>query len=144
MAKRKKTAIKETIRRKFSEYVRRRDALEYQNECPETPASYCRCCVCGTVRPWKEFDAGHWIDRRFEPTRFAKRNVHAQCRKCNRTSNPEIKDKYRLFIENKYGLTAAAALRKRAGRLGFWRPGRLERVERAVDNMLNKLKKQTF
>ena len=70
----KRTGLKGKLDRLFSEYIRRRDA----------DAGYCRCVTCGKVQHWKEMDAGHFVPRDRIATRWDERNVHAQCRECNR------------------------------------------------------------
>ena len=52
----------------FSAYIRKRD----ENK---------PCITCGK---YAKKDAGHFISRRFEATRFDEKNVHGQCIKCNR------------------------------------------------------------
>ena len=54
--------------RYFSAYIRKRD----ENK---------PCITCGK---YSKKDAGHFISRRFEATRFDEKNVHGQCIKCNR------------------------------------------------------------
>lgn len=54
--------------RYFSAYIRKRD----ENK---------PCITCGK---YGKKDAGHFISRRFEATRFDEKNVHGQCIKCNR------------------------------------------------------------
>lgn len=59
----------------FSEYIRKRDA-DYRG--------LCQCITCGNWKAWKQMDAGHFINRDREATRYDERNAHGQCRKCNR------------------------------------------------------------
>lgn len=70
----KRSLIKKADRL-FSEVVRRHFA---------TDSGYCCCVTCGVMKQWKEMDAGHFVARDFEAVRFDKRNVHPQCRQCNR------------------------------------------------------------
>ena len=49
-------------------------------------------------------DAGHYIDRTHLSLRFSEKNVHPQCRKCNRFQNGRLPD-YALFLIVKYGKT---------------------------------------
>jgi hypothetical protein len=48
-------------------------------------------------------DAGHWQLRQRMGTRWDERNVHAQCRQCNRREGGQ-REAHRMYIENKYGL----------------------------------------
>lgn len=45
---------------------------------------FCVCITCGAQKPWKEMDAGHFIQREHLATRYDRNNVWPQCRKCNR------------------------------------------------------------
>ncbi len=63
---------------------------------------YGDCCSCGKHVYWKDGDAGHWQTRDSFATRFDERNVHLQCRACNRfkSGNPSG---YAMFMLKKYG-----------------------------------------
>ncbi len=63
----------------FSRYIRLRDAVITTGG-----IDYAKCFTCGAVHPIKEMDAGHWIPRNRLGTFMDERNVHAQCRGCNR------------------------------------------------------------
>jgi hypothetical protein len=67
---------KNKIDKPFHEYIRRRDA--------DNNTGYCGCISCGKKIHFTETDAGHFIGRQHLATRYDERNVHAQCRKCNR------------------------------------------------------------
>ena len=77
MAKKKTLKYwKNKIDKPFHEYIRRRDA--------DNITGYCNCISCGKKVHFTETDAGHFIGRQHLITRYDERNVHAQCRKCNR------------------------------------------------------------
>ena len=67
---------KNKIDKPFHEFIRRRDA--------DNNTGYCNCVSCGKKVHFTETDAGHFIGRQHLITRYDERNVHAQCRKCNR------------------------------------------------------------
>lgn len=67
---------KNKIDKPFHEYIRRRDV--------DNNTGYCSCISCGKKVHFTETDAGHFIGRQHLATRYDERNVHAQCRKCNR------------------------------------------------------------
>lgn len=67
--------LKAKLDRIFSEYIR---LLESDAN------GYCRCISCGAIHHWTEMDAGHYVNRSHMSLRYAEKNVHAQCRKCNR------------------------------------------------------------
>lgn len=76
----------------FSEYIRRRDA---------DANGFCKCCTCGKRAYWKEMDAGHFISRRHEGTRFDERNANAQCPYCNRFDQGK-QFQHGEFLKSKY------------------------------------------
>lgn len=77
MAKKKTLKYwKAKIDKPFHEYIRRRDA--------DNTSGYCSCISCNKKIHFTESDAGHFIGRQHLSTRYDERNVHAQCRKCNR------------------------------------------------------------
>ena len=78
--------------RVFSKYIRLRDSDD----------GHFKCCSCGQVKPYEQADAGHFINRRFMALRWHEKNVHAQCRYCNRFSEGAAAG-YALFIIKKYG-----------------------------------------
>lgn len=45
------------------------------------------CYTCGKTIPIKEADAGHCISRRKKATKYDRRNVKLQCKKCNKWLN---------------------------------------------------------
>jgi Zn ribbon nucleic-acid-binding protein len=57
----------------FSEYIRRRYAV---NDIAE-------CVTCGKRDHWKNLQAGHFISRKHYATRWSEENVQVQCVKCN-------------------------------------------------------------
>ncbi|HDY66584.1 MAG TPA: recombinase [Candidatus Scalindua sp.] len=77
----------------WSLYIRARD-------CDESGMG--RCCSCSKGVFWKDADAGHFISRRHRATRYNEKNVHLQCRACNRfdDGNPAG---YALFLMRVYG-----------------------------------------
>jgi hypothetical protein len=81
----------------FSLYIRTRDSVN----------GIAKCCTCG--RYVSEFDAGHFISRRFEATRYDERNAHAQCLKCNRFENGN-QFAHAQFIDEKYGKGTSESL----------------------------------
>lgn len=78
----------------FSLYIRKRYA---------TPDGMVRCVTCGKYDHWKETDAGHYISRQYLSTRYDERNVHVQCKSCNRFHEGR-KDEYTLFLLKTYGV----------------------------------------
>lgn len=86
-------SLKYKLDRIFSEFVRLRDADEN---------GYCRCISCGKIKPWKEMDCGHYINRKHMSTRYNEMNCNAQCRHCNRFDEGNIQG-YRRSLVRMYG-----------------------------------------
>ena len=63
---------------------------------------YVKCITCGKIEPPIDCDAGHWISRKYMIFRFDERNVHAQCRHCNRFCEG-MKDDYTFKMIEMYG-----------------------------------------
>ena len=63
-----------------------------------------KCYTCGTIKHWKEMDAGHFIDKSICGTElyFDLRNVKCQCTKCNRYLSG-AKDVYAQKLVQEYG-----------------------------------------
>jgi hypothetical protein len=76
----------------FSKYIRLRDS----------ESSMFRCCSCSQYKPYEQADAGHFINRKWMPTRWREDNVHAQCISCNRFDEGNAVG-YAMFMLNKYG-----------------------------------------
>lgn len=88
----------------FSRYIRKSSANEF---------GFCTCVTCGQVKEWKKMDAGHFIDRQFKSVMYDERNVHPQCKICNRSKNG-MPDQYRVFMKIKYGQSVIEELETRA------------------------------
>jgi hypothetical protein len=76
----------------FSEYIRQKNAED----------GICTCISCGKKLPWKEMDAGHYINRKHLALRWNEINVQPQCRACNRFDEGNI-PAFGLGLQNKYG-----------------------------------------
>lgn len=77
----------------FSEYIRLRDA---------NPQGLCFCITCNRPFNWREGDAGHYVQRDRLATRYDEKNVHAQCKYCNRFRSGEQYN-HGVAIDKKYG-----------------------------------------
>ena len=86
--------------RYFSQYIRLRDSDQNCNAI---------CITCRKVAHISEMDAGHFIDRSHQATRYDERNVNAQCRTCNRFQSGR-QFEHGLAIDLKYGTGTAEQL----------------------------------
>lgn len=91
--------IKNRLDRVFSLYIRLRDSRD----------GLCKCITCGKLFSIKEGDAGHFISRKHESTRYDEKNVAAQCRYCNRFSQGK-QFEFGGAIDKKYGIGTAEKL----------------------------------
>jgi hypothetical protein len=69
------------------------------------------CVSCKRRMPWKQIQAGHWIDGRFNSILFDERGIHPQCSMCNVVHNGR-KEEYFIFMEAKYGRGVMDELRR--------------------------------
>ena len=65
----------------FSKYIRLSEADEN---------GICKCISCPKQDYWKNMDAGHFINRKHLSLRWSARNVHVQCKSCNRFDEGNI------------------------------------------------------
>lgn len=81
------SSLKKKLWKLFSEYIRRLYA-DWRG--------YVACVTCGSVKHYKEQQAGHFIPGRHNMVLFDERNVHPQCYRCNiaLSGNPRKYDKY--------------------------------------------------
>lgn len=87
-------SLKRKLWRIFSEYIRRRDADEN---------GIASCISCGTRKPWREMDAGHYIPKSLGLSiYFLETNVHSQCRGCNSFRHGNLSS-YALALKRRYG-----------------------------------------
>jgi hypothetical protein len=82
-----------TADRYFSEYIRRSHADN---------RGYVKCCTCQKIGHWKEFDCGHYVNRKHKSLRFCEKNVAPQCRHCNRFDEGN-KEMFTVYLVEKYG-----------------------------------------
>ena len=93
----------------FSEFIRLRDAHEFQRTHLGVEFGFVSCCTCGGVHQWRYVDAGHYIGRHSHNTRWEEQNVHAQCKGCNLDEGH--KPEYEDFLREKYGADVVSQLK---------------------------------
>lgn len=79
----------------FSEYIRRKYADNNGNV---------KCVTCGVIIPWKESQAGHFVDSRNNTVLYDERLVHPQDIRCNIFLKGN-KVRYTVFMVRTYGFT---------------------------------------
>ena len=60
----------------------------------------CKCVTCGIVKPWKELQAGHFVDSRNLTVLFDEELIYPQCVACNMFKHGN-KVEYTLFMLRK-------------------------------------------
>lgn len=87
----------------FSEYIRLRDADKF---------GYITCITCGKRHYWegtRQVNAGHFISRRFNSTKYDERNCSAQCVNCNKYNDGKQYE-HSIAIDKKFGQGTAQEL----------------------------------
>lgn len=140
MAKKPKIGtVKRRCDKLFSEYIRKRDVKYYQDQYPELNEGYVKCCSCGKIDHWKNMDAGHFISRKRNSTRFHVHNCHIQCQRCNRYDggNPAG---YALFIVQEYGEAALSELTELSRQNKQYRLSDLLELEKQIKEWIKELR----
>lgn len=132
MAKKSLKYWKNKIDKPFHEYIRRRDV--------DDKTGFCNCITCGKKVHFSETDAGHFISRQHLITRYDERNVHAQCRKCNRFEYGRQYE-YSLYLGEEL---SQELLQKSRGVLKLTDPEFMEMYQNFKDKLDDLKKKQNF
>lgn len=104
--KRRSRPVRHRALTSIQQYVKLAEAVVDEEE---VPAGYCRCISCGKVKYWKEMDGGHFISRRERSIDTDLRNLHPQCRYCNRYKSGDW-PMYRHNLIKKIGAEQVLAL----------------------------------
>lgn len=109
MAKKRqeRTILRAKLDEYVSKFVRLTNADEY---------GYCYCVTCGCRKHWKEIQAGHFITRGKNATRWDLKNIHCQCFTCNVRQNGNY-PKYAEYLIATYGPEHIAILNRRARKI---------------------------
>lgn len=84
--------LKKKLDALFSEYIRKFYADKN---------GYGTCYTCGTKKPWKELQCGHYKSRQYLATRYSEKNCRSQCVGCNIFKNGNIAS-FAFFLEQEY------------------------------------------
>lgn len=78
--------------------------LRPTRRCLALPANgIAECVTCGSRKPWKELQAGHFIPKaRGGSVYFLEENIHVQCDVCNRWNGGRLIE-YTRFMQETYG-----------------------------------------
>lgn len=85
--------LKKELDKWFSFYIRLRHADDNGNN---------QCCTCGTVDHWKKLQCGHFVSRKYLPTRYHEVNCFPQCISCNIFKYGE-QWKFGQFLDTNFG-----------------------------------------
>ena len=61
---------------------------------------YVKCVTCGAVKPWKELQAGHFIDGKMNSILYDLRGIHPQCYSCNMYKAGNKVEYFRFMQQN--------------------------------------------
>ena len=125
--------LKKKLDSVFSKYIRLRDSFDVNGELS------CTCVTCGATKPVKNMQAGHFMSRRYNATRFHEKNVNPQCMGCNMYDQGRQYD-HAIYIDKIYGDGTAADLRKLSTGLKQWKAFELEEL---IEEYKNKAKEIT-
>ena len=116
----------------FSKYIRLRDAM---------PNGYCKCISCGRIKPFSEFDAGHFYSRKHMGTRFDEDNVWAECSGCNRFSADHLVN-FQTNLIRKIGMGRFELLGVKAHEVKKWCDFELEAMIKHYSAEVKRLKEE--
>lgn len=105
-AKESRKSAKAALWKQFSMFIRLRDTDENGRVA---------CITCGTVRFWRQMDAGHYVTTKKEATKYDENNVHAQCKGCNKWQGGKPVE-YEAAIDRRYGPGTAQKIREKSVR----------------------------
>lgn len=71
------------------------------------------CCTCGSRKPWKKVQAGHYVTRAKEATLFDEQCVQGQCAGCNMWQGGKPLE-FEQYLDRKYGKGTAEKIRIKA------------------------------
>lgn len=98
MAKKTKRALaKDKAWKSFSKYIRARDCIRFTGHIDEG-----MCVTCWRRYPFKELQAGHFVDGRGNAVLFDERVVYTQCYGCNIGKKGNYVE-YFVFMEKEWG-----------------------------------------
>lgn len=93
------------------------------------------CVSCGKADHWQNMDAGHFVSRKHLAVRFDERNLHPECKACNRFS-PDHLIGYTIWMQENYGDMVIAELWAKKHQLVKYTRGDYETM---IDDMATKL-----
>lgn len=79
----------------------------------------CVCCTCDKHIHWQACDGGHFISAEYARTAFDPRNVHPQCKHCNKHRHG-APARYYEFMLRRYGKQVITELERAAGEPKLW------------------------
>lgn len=94
---------------KKSERTKCLEAFQRLRVLEESSHGFAKCVTCGRILPVSQMDGGHYIPRRHRHSELDPRNVHAQCRYCNRFLNGNL-IAYREWMVKRYGEDAVSKM----------------------------------
>ena len=116
----------------FSLYIRLRDSM---------PNGMIKCISCGRIKPFGDFDCGHFHSRRHMSVRYDEDNCHAECKYCNRFSADHL-IKYRENLIKKIGQMRVDKLDWKASSTKKWAEFELKELIKYYNLQIENIKKE--
>ena len=116
----------------FSLYIRLRDIM---------PNGMGRCISCGKIKPYREFDCGHFFGRANMATRYDEDNCSAECQVCNRQDANHL-ERYRANLIKRIGEARFAALNERAHSVKKWDDSDLNELIQLYTHKVKRLSRE--
>lgn len=115
--------LKKKLDAVFSKYIRQRDKGI--------------CITCGVKKDPKQMQAGHYVPRQYNNTRFDECNVHCQCFACNCMMAGNL-DEYALALKEKYHEHVLEELHAKKHTMKRWKPDELKELIKHYTKLVDK------
>jgi len=116
------SSLKKELDRVFSIFIRKRDKGV--------------CFTCGTRKPWKYMQNGHFVSRQYLSIRWDETNCNCQCAGCNVFKHGNMVE-YSLRMIEKYGLEYIEELNKKKNQITkldkAWYLTQIEHYKKLID-----------
>jgi hypothetical protein len=120
------SSLKKEADKYWSIYIRLRDSDKY---------GMVECISCGTKKPWKTMQNGHFVSRSSSTLRYDEENCNAQCVGCNMFKQGN-QFAYSLALDMKYGVGTANKLHSKRSETHKWKHDELEQIIHDAKEMI--------
>lgn len=120
----------DSLQTKVNLYVRLRDCFGDEGA---------GCISCGKWTLFEEGDAGHFIATTSAAIRFDERNIHFQCRRCNRFKHGNLHRYYPAMVR-KYGQEVVDELMEQEGVIKKWTDDEINALKEHYNERIKQIK----